>query len=112
MGTLDRIKQALDSETKNPSNSPYATCFNRNSSILDSYSPTGCYAADRPRCLGCRHFGAKTYGRDDGCPLADGASDGSSSGANSAGGAGGVGSDFAKKFAADAKPEIANIRAD
>ena len=118
MGQLERIKAALDEETRNPSkDAPY--CGNsctRHSSVLDPYCPTGCYAAERPRCLGCRHFGAKTNGRDDGCPLSTASGDGSSksggAGAGSGGAGSGVGSDLAKKLAANAKPDVAKIETD
>ena len=54
---------------KNPGTSDgpcgYSCC--KAASVLDPYCPTGCYA-DKPRCLQCRHFGAKTMGRDDGSP--------------------------------------------
>ena len=62
---LDKIKE----EMKNPGTSDgpcgYSCC--KAASVLDPYCPTGCYA-DKPRCLQCRHFGAKTMGRDDGSP--------------------------------------------
>ena len=64
-------------------------------SALDPYCPTGCHG-DKPRCMGCRQFGAKTNGRDDPSPAGEkGGADAKKDGKD--------GKDGAKDGAKDAK---------